>query len=442
MHNEVVSGATQIPQLVLWIGAACFLFALIHIFSVGRIKHLAERYPTGSILENLFHFLSEVEVVFPIWAGIAVLFYSLLGGLEEARFYLESLSFNEPAFVFVIMAIAATAPIAIFAEKIIKFTARLIPIAPKLSFFFVLMAVGPILGSFITEPAAMTLLAGILVRRYFAKLPSTFFMYTVFAYLLVSVSIGGTLTNFAAPPVVMIAAPWGWDTAHMVASYGWKAAVVIVSCSAILTLVFRKTLLSLQSEDIEEPEEGSSEVKPQAPRWLQILHVVFLGVVVLNAHHPTLFIMAFVVFIALITVTKEFQENLQLKQSLLVAGFLGGLVILGGFQAWWLEPILTGVSERLLYPIVTVLTTITDNAALTYLSSLIEGLTDTAKYLIVAGAVAGGGVTLVANAPNPIANALLGMYFPDGTVQPLKLALYALPFTLLAFLAFWFLPNL
>ena len=47
------------------------------------------------------------------------------------------------------------------------------------------------------------------------------------------------------------------------------------------------------------------------------------------------------------------------------------------------------------------LTAITDNAALTYLGSLVEDISDQSKYSLVAGAVAGGGLTVIANAPNP-----------------------------------------
>jgi hypothetical protein len=49
----------------------------------------------------------------------------------------------------------------------------------------------------------------------------------------------------------------------------------------------------------------------------------------------------------------------------------------------------------------TALTAITDNAALTYLGSLVEGVSDQLKYALVAGAVSGGGLTVIANAPNP-----------------------------------------
>jgi Na+/H+ antiporter NhaD/arsenite permease-like protein len=85
------------------------------------------------------------------------------------------------------------------------------------------------------------------------------------------------------------------------------------------------------------------------------------------------------------------------------------------------------------------LTAITDNAALTYLGSLVEGLSDGFKYALVAGAVAGGGLTIIANAPNPAGIAILGKHFHEQSVSPLHLLLAALPPTAVAAAAFFLL---
>ena len=76
-----------------------------------------------------------------------------------------------------------------------------------------ILMVGPLFGSFITEPAAMTicaLLLGAPVLRPASPAPRL--KYATLGLLFVNVSIGGTLTHFAAPPVLMVARPWGWDT--------------------------------------------------------------------------------------------------------------------------------------------------------------------------------------------------------------------------------------
>ena len=73
----------------------------------------------------------------------------------------------------------------------------------------------------------------------------------------------------------------------------------------------------------------------------------------------------------------------------------------------------------------TILTAVNDNAAITYLASLVPGFSDHLRYAVVAGAVVGGGLTVIANAPNPAGQSILSRFFPDG-VSPLGLLLGAL----------------
>jgi Na+/H+ antiporter NhaD/arsenite permease-like protein len=107
-------------------------------------------------------------------------------------------------------------------------------------------------------------------------------------------------------------------------------------------------------------------------------------------------------------------------------------------QAWWIEPVLGNLSEGLLMIGATVLTAFNDNAAITYLSTLVPGLTDSLKYAVVAGAIAGGGLTIIANAPNPAGQALLKKHF-DGAVAPQKLLFAALIPTIIVWLCLAFL---
>jgi len=112
----------------------------------------------------------------------------------------------------------------------------------------------------------------------------------------------------------------------------------------------------------------------------------------------------------------RFQSPLILKEGLLVGFFLAGLVVLGGMQRWWLQPIVSDLPPTTLFFSAMALTAITDNAALTYLGSLIEGISDASKYMLVAGAVAGGGLTVIANAPNPAGAALLKGGFENESI--------------------------
>ncbi len=410
-----------------------FACAVVHTFCVKKFAHWAHKYPEGSIKENVLHFLAETEVVFGLWAaalfaGIA----ALKGSLHDAVEYIESLNYTEPKFVLVVMVVAATRPVVKLAEGFISFLARLMPFTESLAFYVAALSAGALLGSFITEPAAMTLLALVLKRRYFDQGISNKLAYATLGLLFVNVSIGGTLTHFAAPPVLMVASKWEWDTMFMLTHFGWKAALSCIVSTAMVAFYFRKEL------KLVKVARGNSDA---IPVWLTFLHIAFLAAVVGFAHHPDVFFGVFMLFLGLVTATKEYQDALKLKEGLLVGFFLAGLVTLGSLQAYWLKPLIESLGGSSLFFGTTALTAITDNAALTYLGSLVEGISDDLKYALVAGAVTGGGLTVIANAPNPAGVGILqgSKVFEDEGISPLGLFLGALPPTMVAIVFFWFL---
>jgi Na+/H+ antiporter NhaD/arsenite permease-like protein len=410
-----------------------FALAVLHTFSVKQFAHWAHKYPRGSIRENLLHFLAETEVVFGLWA--AVLFVSVgvvEGSVDKAVHYIESLNFTEAKFVLVVMVVAATRPVVSLAEGMLNFLARLLPFREGLAFYVTALSVGPLLGSFITEPAAMTLLAIVLKRRYFDRDISPRLAYATLGLLFVNVSVGGTLTHFAAPPVLMVAHTWGWDTPFMISHFGWRAAISSVTSTVFVSLIFRRELLTV------EPVQSHNR---QVPAWLTVLHVLFLAAVVFFAHHPDVFFGVLMLFLGLTTATREYQDNLKLREGLLVGFFLAGLVTLGSLQEYWLKPLISSLDGSMLFFGATALTAITDNAALTYLGSLVEGIGPDLKYALVAGAVTGGGLTVIANAPNPAGVGILQTAKAFGTegISPIGLFLGAMGPTVIAIVCFWFL---
>lgn len=384
----------------------------------------------------------------------------------------------------------------------------------------------------------MTISALLLVRKFYSLEPSNKFKYATLGLLFVNISVGGTLTHFAAPPVLMVAEPWGWGISHMMLQFGWKAAIGIVLANGLYCFAFRDEFCRLQEkftvfslkeeiltkhlsrEEMEaaidklaeqlraeggyrekvsdliedftdkiraelekqylhscehlkvnpdlarkafnrrfeeirlyrmrrefphllEPEQRAPFVDPEwdkredpVPVWMMVIHALFMGWTIFNAHHPEMFILGMLFFLGFAVVTADYQNNIDLKPALLVGFFLGGLVIHGGVQGWWIEPVLGSLSELPLMAVATILTAFNDNAAITYLSTLVPGFTDSLKYAVVAGAVAGGGLTVIANAPNPAGQAILKDYFENG-VSPLGLLKGALVPTLIMFVIFF-----
>ncbi|MDH5680387.1 MAG: putative Na+/H+ antiporter [Spirochaetota bacterium] len=518
-----------------------FLCAILHTFFTSGFMSLAHKWehrheerkkigevPKGSVHfgAEIFHFLGEVEAVFGIWAvalGIAIGVYfdwsmviGYLGG---------TVNYTEPMFVVIIMTLAATRPILKLSEAMMEKVANLMG-GTLTAWWFSILTIGPVLGSFITEPAAMTISALLLGKKLYELEPKESFKYATIGLLFVNVSVGGTLSHFAAPPVLMVAAKFDWGFGFMITNFGWKAIAGIVMSNLLYFMFFRSELNRLQEkyaftqlkkaiqdkyvsrkeledefdktelivneelgfaksfegkcveiknkikpailekakqdEDVDQTHVGEafdqmfedvrlkemkktlpglldkSERPPyrdpdwdnredKVPSWIIIIHLIFMGWTVYNAHYPVLFVGGFLFFLGFAQATSPYQNRTDLKPALLVGFFLAGLVIHGGMQGWWIAPVLSSLTEVPLMIGSTILTAFNDNAAITFLSSLVPAIlsNEGLQYAVVAGAVTGGGLTVIANAPNPAGQAILKKYFENG-VSPAGLAKAAL----------------
>jgi hypothetical protein len=424
------------------VATAIFALAILHTFSVARFTALAHRVqhardeqaaregrpPRPSTVAEFLHFFGEVEVVFGLWAivlGVAILLWH--GFDTVIDYFNHTVNYTEPIFVVVIMALASTRPVVTLAESALSRVAALGRSTPA-AWWLAILTIGPILGSFITEPAAMTICALLLSRQIYARRPSPRLKYATLGLLFVNVSIGGTLTHFAAPPVLMVARPWNWDSAYMLTHIGWRSAAAIVVSNIVYFLIFRKEFKSLAASAparFEQNGDDAAEATGPIPAWITLTHCLFIAWTVLVAHYPALVIGAFLVFLGFTKATAVYQGRLDLKAPLLVGFFLGGLVIHGGLQGWWIQPFLGSLSEESMFFGSVLLTAFDDNALITYLATLVPNLSEPLKIAVVEGAVAGGGLTVIANAPNPAGQALLSRYF-DGAIYPLGLFLGAL----------------
>ncbi len=447
---------------------AVFLLAILHTFAAGWFTKRAHRYeheheqklrasgvrdrehpdgePEVCFKSAVFHLLGEVEAIFGLWvlalAAVAVYYYSW----DDFVLYIgKDRKFTEPVFVVVIMAIAASRPVMSFAEAAIAKAAALGKGTPAAWWLSVLI-VAPVLGSFITEPAAMTIAALLLAKKFYRFHPPARLAYGTLGLLFVNISVGGTLTNFAAPPVLMVAGKWGWSTAFMLQHFGWNALLGITVASTLYYLFFRKDLRNLANNapgHEESPSESSTwlERETPVPPWVTIVHLGFLAWTVFTAHYSAvLFVGGYLFFTAFTAATRHHQNPIALRGPILVGFFLAGLVVHGGCQSWWIAPVISSLNNHMLMAGATLLTAFNDNAAITYLAAQVQDLSLGAKHAVVAGAVIGGGLTVIANAPNPAGQNILAKYFKDG-ISPLGLLLGALIPTLVIGLCFFMFPS-
>ena len=407
-------------------GAILFGLALLHTFAAKSFEVLSHRLPRHA---GLLHLLGEVEVVFGFWAFILIAAMALIDGGVAAIQYAESRQYTEPLFVFVVMVVAASRPVLDCVQRVLNMLARLLPMPTELALVWLGLALVPLTGSLITEPAAMTLAALMLAPLIFRDGVPEWLKYAALGVLFVNVSIGGTLTAYAAPPVLMVATTWQWDSAFMATHFGGKAAIAVIINASAATFLLRRHLDSAASR-------STADEAPAIPLTVTAIHLAVLAGVVVLGHHPVLFLGIFLLFLGFTQAYERYQSPLIVKEGLLVGFFLAGLVVLGGMQQWWLQPIVSSLPPTALFFSALGLTAITDNAALTYLGSLIDGISAQSQYMLVAGAVAGGGLTVIANAPNPAGVSLLRRGFRNESIGALGLLAGAAAPTAVAVLAF------
>lgn len=451
-----------------WIATLLFFGAIAHTFAAGpfmKMAHKAEyeheermkennrKYVSGkapvSFKATLFHFLGEIEAIFGIWVVPLLGIITFVHGWDYSTHYIDTRNFVEPMFVVIIMAIASSRPVVAFAETALSAVAKIGNRTPA-AWWLSILIIAPLLGSFITEPAAMTIAALLLGQQFYRYNPSSVFKYATLGLLFVNISVGGTLTHFAAPPVLMVASKWEWNMPFMLTHFGWRAIIGILIATAVYFFVFRKNFAALKDKADLIAAEATEEKEEPAPTWIIAVHLMFLAWTVFTLHHPALFIGGFLVFIAFTIATDHHQYAISLKGPLLVGFFLAGLVTHGGLQGWWIAPVLSMLGEVPLFLGSTLLTAFNDNAAITFLASQVPAFdhhfavdaeyAKALQYAVVAGAVTGGGLTVIANAPNPAGQSILSKFF-EGGVSPFKLLLGALFPTAVMIVVFMLLPH-
>ncbi len=456
--ERLVFRARQQPFLL--VATIIFILAIVHTFfaiPISRISHQIQHKHDAKVRRSqgkpgnigsvsfsatMLHYLGEVEAIFGIWVLALIAAMLSFYDLATVKSYLMAVNYTEPLFVVIIMALASTRPVLQFAESFLKCFAKFGKESPA-AWWLAIMIVAPLLGSLITEPGAMTIAAMLLAKKFYQLKPSSKFAYATLGLLFVNISIGGVLTNFAAPPVLMVAKKWGLTSSDMLLHFGDKAVIAILVSSLLYFIYFRKELAAMRERAGDHDGDGQGDLaheQRKIPVFVTLSNLAFMAWTVVFAHYPPLFIGGFLFFLAFSQATADYQTKMNLRGPILVGFFLAGLVVHGGLQGWWLAPIISSLGEWPLFLGSTILTSFNDNAAITFLASQVEGLPPSFKYAVLAGAVTGGGLTVIANAPNPAGQALLGKFFSDG-VSPGKLFLGALIPTVIVALCMMFFPD-
>jgi hypothetical protein len=434
-----------------------FAIAVVHTLSVRKIHHWAhcselkqiksappsEEKPPRSFSVQCLYFLSEIEIIFAFWAIPLFCAMIYIYDWNIAVNYLNTRDYTESIFVVVILSIAATRPIIVLAETTMHWIAQLLG-GSLSAWWLTLLTIGPLLGSLITEVGAMTLCALLLSAKFYEFRPKKNLAYATLGLLFVNISVGGALLNFASPAVLILAHAWRWSSLKIFLLFGWKIILGILLSNLVYWVYFRKELQNLDKQ--KRTIEASSflydkKIEKPIPKWVSVAHILFMGWIVIVSDYPPLFIASFLCFIGFHQATRPHQYPIRLHRPLLVGLFLAGLIVHGGLQGWWILNLLNERSPLMVMSFSIILAAFNDNASIAYLTTLIPNWSELFKYAIFVGAIAGGGLTVIANAPNPAGYAILNHHFQEG-IQPLRLFLAAATPTILLYLIFYFLGPL
>ena len=414
------------------LAAVVFGIALLHTFSTKLFERLAHR---CRAMPGCSTCSARSRCVFGFWAFVLVAPMAVVGGSAAALAYAESRHYTEPLFVFVVMVVAASRPVLQAVRALVATLARAAPLATPAGHAWLGLALVPLLGSLDhraggDDPRRADAGAASSSGRSVPKLPK----YVALGVLFVNVSIGGTLTSYAAPPVLMVAATWGWTAPSCSPTSAGRRPS---RCSS--TPPSPRWCCAATCDDARRrAAAGGDAGRPAVPPFIVALHLAVprrggrCSPTIRCLHRPVPAVPG------LCAGLRALPGPAIIREALLVGFFLAGLVVLGGLQQWWLQPLVSAFAAR------AVLRRARPDRHHRQRRADLPRLADrravrARRATLVAGAVAGGGLTVIANAPNPAGVALLKPGFSDEAIGAGGLLLGALPGTLVAMAAFMFL---
>ena len=405
-----------------------FLVAILHTFMAPRFARLAHRVQQGrderararspSLRAEALHFLGEVEVVFGLWAVVLLAAIAAYTGWETAKHYLnDTVNYTEPLFVVVIMALASTRPVVGFAERALRprgrrrrrhagrvvgddpdhrSAARLVHHRTGGDDDLRAAARAPVLRSATQSHAPQVRDARAAVRQRLDRRHAD-------AFRRAAGADGG--------------APVGVGHAVHAATLRLARGRSRSSCRRwSYFVVFRRELQALAARPAGRRRGAARRGRGRARRCCRFrrgstaVHVAFMAWTVVNAHYPALFVGGFLFFLGFARATAPTRARRAARRRCSSASSSPAWSSMAGCRAGGLRRCSASLSELPLFVGATVLTAFNDNALITYLATLVPEPRHELKLAVVQGAVTGGGLTVIANAPNPAGQALLGAF--------------------------------
>lgn len=432
----------------LQIGAlACFILSIVHIFMIPVFARLYRNYQNKRIafpedwkrflwLGEWYRLMSTIELVFLLWSVPLFFWFLYTEGYKGTMAYLNTRNYTFSMFIIVMWLLLGSKPISYAVEHAFAKIANIGRQSPK-SWWLTVMFVAPLSTIFLRETGAIIIATTLLAKYFYDLSPSTRFSYATMGLLFSNVSIGGLLTTSSSRSLSMILRTLRWDNYEVMTHFGWKALLAICLSTTVYYYLFRREFHHFPRK-IEHIINAGRKI----PIWIICVHIAMAFAAMRFRSAPVLMggVCIFYVFFHRLTVF--YQNKIDFWKVCCLGVFFIGMSFVGGLQEWWILKLVKNSSDFGYMWAAYILSIFLDNVLVNLMMHDLPVVTDCYLYLVVAGCMSAGGLTLIANTPNIVSFATLRPFFQKPSFSFWKLFLASLFPSVLALMLFWLLRGL
>lgn len=423
-----------------------FFFSVVHTFltpwfyqrfQVCKHKKMIfpEKWKKYLWLSECYRLLSRVETVFILWAVPLFLWFLYTEGYKMTISYFNSRNYIFSLFIIIMLLLLESRPIVYLSECIFSSIAKIGKQSPR-CWWWTLMIATPVSSVLLKETGAMIIATTLLSRSFYRFAPSTRFAYATMGLLFSNISLGGLTTGLSSRALFIILPSVKWGNSFILKYFCWKALIAILISTTVYYLIFRK-------EFARFPKVVTvlSNVKERMPKWIICVHILLIVAVILARFVPLLMVAILIFYLGFQRFTIFYQRPMRIGKACFVGLFYAGLVIFGELQEWWVLELMHRMPDFGYMMTSYVLSIFLDNALVNYLVHNLPVATDCFLYLVIAGCMSAGGLTLISNIPNIVGYLALQSFFPSSSFSLGWLFLFALGPSIIALMTFWILKD-
>ncbi|WP_348663117.1 putative Na+/H+ antiporter [Chlamydia vaughanii] len=394
-----------------------------------------ERWKKYLWLSEFYRLVSRVELVFVLWAAPLFLWFLYSEGYKVTMGYFNSRNYVFSLFIVIMLILLESRPIVYFSERIFSNIAKIGRQSPR-CWWWTLMIACPLSSIFLKETGAMIIAATLLARNFYKFSPSPRFAYATMGLLFSNISIGGLTSGLSSRALFIILPSVRWGNSFILKYFCWKSIIAMLISTTIYYLIFRK-----EFDNFPKVVTNPSMMNERVPKWIICVHIILVGSVIFARSIPLLMAAILIFYLGFQKFTIFYQHSIRTAKVCFVGLFYAGLVIFGELQEWWVLEIMHRMSDFGYLITSYTLSIFLDNALVNYLVHNLPVATDCFLYLVIAGCMSAGGLTIISNMPNIVGYLIIRPTFPSSSVSLGWLFLSALGPSIISLMTFWILKD-